>query len=92
MQLAIALRRLLPLPAEPVVPYTPAHARDEETELLLALPREGHAELFDLREAWVARLRASHTIRDRGARMAERRAALDELERGKRALFRRYGL
>jgi hypothetical protein len=91
MQLAIALRRLLPLPAEPA-PYAPAHARDEETELLLALPPEGHAELFDLREAWVVRLRASHDIRDRGARIAERRAALDELERGKRALFRRYGL
>jgi hypothetical protein len=91
MQLAIALRRLLPLTVEPV-PDAPAQARDEETELLLALPPEGHAELFDLREAWVTRLRASHDIRGRAARMAERRAALEELERGKRELFRRYGL
>lgn len=91
MQLAIALRRLLPLTAEPA-PHAPAPARDEETERLLALPPEGHADLFDLREAWVARLRASHDIRDRAVRMAERRAALDELERGKRELFQRYGL
>ena len=90
MHLAITLRRLLPL-ADADQPVTRA-SRDEETELLLALPPQGHAELFDLREAWVVRLRASRAIRDRSARVAERRAAHEQLERRKRELFRRYGL
>jgi hypothetical protein len=66
--------------------------RDEEVELLLALPAEGQAELFELREAWVTRLRAAQDIRDRGARSAEQRAALEEFERAKRELFGRYRL
>jgi hypothetical protein len=92
MQLAIALRRLLPLTADAPSGSRDTRARDRETELLRALPPEGHAELFELREAWVARLRASHDIRDRGVRAAERRAAHEQLEREKRELFRRYGL
>jgi hypothetical protein len=64
--------------------------RDEEVELLLALPEDGQAELFELREAWVERLRASHAIRDRGARSAEQRAALEEFEHAKRELFERH--
>jgi hypothetical protein len=53
---------------------------------------EGQAELFELREAWVTRLRAAQDIRDRGARSAEQRAALEEFERAKRELFGRYRL
>jgi hypothetical protein len=89
MQLAtIALRRWRGLGS----PGAPSRGdeRDEEVELLLALPEDGQAELFELREAWVERLRASHGIRDRGARSAEQRAALEEFEHAKRELFEQH--
>lgn len=73
-----------------VAETTDSHERDEEVELLLALPEDGQAELFELREAWVERLRASHDIRDRRARSAEQRAALEAFEHAKRELFERY--
>jgi hypothetical protein len=95
MQLAtIAFRRwrglASPAASRRVAESDDSLERDEEVELLLALPEEGQAELFELREAWVARLRAAQDIRDRGARSAEQRAALEEFERAKRELFGRY--
>jgi len=96
MQLAMTLWRLLPFTAADEALSRESGSvreslpRDRETELLLALPPEGHAELFHLRETWVARLRASQDIRDRIARIAERRAALEQFEQGKQELFRRY--
>ena len=97
MQLAtIAFRRwrgqASPAAARRITESDDSFERDEEVELLLALPEEGQAELFELREAWVARLRAAQDIRDRGARAAEQRAALEEFERAKRELFGRYPL
>ena len=60
--------------------------------MLSALPPEGEAEHFELREALVARIGASREIRDRQTRRAERRAATQDFERAERELFRRYGL
>ena len=97
MQLATIAFRRWRGPASPPAPRGVAGSddaleRDEEVELLLALPEDGQAELFELREVWVARLRAAQEIRDRGARSAEQRAALEEFERAKRELFVRYRL
>jgi hypothetical protein len=67
-------------------------ARDEEVRKLLALPEEGRAEHFEIREAWVARLRATRAIRDPRSRRAEQYPALREFEDAKRDLFRRNGV
>ena len=67
-------------------------ARVEEVRMLLALPAERQAEYVEIREAWVARLRATRTIRDPRSRRAEQHAALREFEDAKRDLFRRNGL
>ena len=73
-------------------PASDPAARDEEVRMLLALPEEGRAEHFEIREAWVERLRATRAIRDRRSRLAEQHAALHEFEAAKRDLFRRMGV
>lgn len=67
-------------------------ARDEDVRMLLALPDEARAKHFEIREAWVARLRATRTIRDPRSRRAEQHAALHAFEDAKRDLFRRNGV
>jgi hypothetical protein len=73
-------------------PASDPAARNEEVRMLLALPAERQAAYVEIREAWVARLRAARMIRDPRSRRAEQRAAHEEFEDAKRDLFRRTGL
>jgi hypothetical protein len=97
MDLVIALKRRrngMPGPSRRAddAPASGPAARDEDVRMLLALPEEGRAEHFEIREAWVERLRATRAIRDRRRRLAEQHAALHEFEAAKRELFRRNGV
>jgi hypothetical protein len=69
-----------------------AERREREAQLVLELPAAGKREHFELREAWVERLRAARSSSDGARRAADELAAHEAFEQAKHDLFRRYGL